>query len=90
MTRNTFLVANKKIDAIVITETQIAKDASLTSNLTMKNFSFKFTLPESSAGGTLLYTTTHVSYKPHSDLNIYKNNKLEYTFIEIINRKSQI
>ena len=37
--------------------------------------------------GTLLYIANHLSYKPHQDLNIYKKNELESTFIEIMNLK---
>ena len=46
---------------------------------------------ESSAGDTLLYIASHLSYKPRPDLNIYKAIKLESTFIEINNpQKSNI
>ena len=37
--------------------------------------------------GTLLYIVNHQSYKCCNDLNIYKKNELESTFIEIINPK---
>ena len=40
-----------------------------------------------STGGTLLYIAKHLSYTPHQDLNIYKKNELESTFIEIMNPK---
>ena len=51
----------------------------------------KFTPTESSAGGTLLDTANHLSYKSHNDLNIYKKSELESTFIEVINpQKSNI
>ena len=53
----------------------------------INNFSFEFTSTESSAGGTLLYVANHLSYKPRLDLNIYKSNELESTFIEILNPK---
>ena len=39
----------------------------------------------------LLYIASHLSYKPHPDLNVYKANQLESTFVEIINpQKSNI
>ena len=78
---------NKNFDVIAISETRITKNISLTNNLTMNNFSFEFTPTESSAGGTLLYVANHLSYKPRLDLNIYKSNELESTFIEILNPK---
>ena len=36
---------------------------------------------------TLLNIANHLSYKPRPDLNIYKANQLESTFVEIINPK---
>ena len=53
----------------------------------MTNFSFEFTPTESSAGGTCFYIANHLSYKPCLDLNIYKSNELESTFIEVLNPK---
>ena len=76
---------DKNFDTIAITETRTTKNVSLTNNLTMNNFSFEFTPAESSAGGTLLYITNHLSNKLRLDLNIYKSNKLESTFIETLN-----
>ena len=58
----------------------------------MSSYSFEHTPTESYAGGTLMYVANHLSYKTCNDLNIYKNFKLESTFIEIINppKKSNI
>ena len=59
--------------------------------MNLNNYSFEFTLTESSAGGTLLYIANHLSYKCRNDRNIYKKSELESTFIEILNpRKSNI
>ena len=41
-------------------------------NLNLNNYSFEFTLIETSVGGTLLYTANHLPYKCHNNLNIYK------------------
>ena len=46
------------------------------------NYSFEFTPTETSTGGTLLYIANHLSNKCNIDLNIYKKNELESTFIE--------
>ena len=81
---------NKNFDVIAMTETRKIKNICLINNLTMNNFSFDFTPTESSAGGTLLYIANHLSYKPRLDLNIYKSNELESTFIEILNPKKLI
>ena len=60
---------------------------SLINNLNLNKYSFVFTPTETYAGGTLLYIANHLSYKCHNDLNIYKKNELESTFIEIVNPK---
>ena len=79
--------ANKNFDIIAITQTRITKDVSITNSLKIKNYSVKFTPTKSSAGGTFSYIANHLSYKTRQDLNIYKKNELESTFIEIMNPK---
>ena len=57
----------------------------------LKNYSFGFAPTESNAGGTLLYISNLLSYKPCTGLGLNKADQLECTFIEIINsRKSNI
>ena len=58
-------ITNKNFDVIAITETRIRKDVTITSNLSLNNYSMEFTPTESSAGGTLLYIANHLSYKSH-------------------------
>ena len=84
-------LALKKIDIIAISETRTIKQVSLLNNLNLNNYSFEFIPNETSAGGTHLYIGNHLSYKCCNDLNSYKKNELESTFIEIVNpRKSDI
>ena len=78
---------SKSFDIIAVSETRISKKTSLTCNISLKNYSFESTQTESSAGGTLLYISNRLSYKPRFDLNTLKNNQVESTFIEIINTK---
>ena len=81
----------KSFDIIVISETKITKQVSLSNILNLNNYFFEFTPNETSGGGTLLYIANHLSYKCRSDLNIYIKNELESTFTEIVNpRKSNI
>ena len=77
----------KNFDMIAISETRITKQVSLLNNLNLNNYSFEFTPTETSADVTLLYIANHLSYKCHNDLNIYKKNELESTFIEIVKPK---
>ena len=59
--------------------------------MNLNNYSVEFTPNETSTGSTFLYIANQLSYKCCNDLNIYKKNELESTFIEIVNpRKSNI
>ena len=53
----------------------------------MKGYSHESCPTESAAGGTLLYISNNLSYKPRNDLCIYKSTELESTFIEILSPK---
>ena len=77
----------KTLDITAISETRIIKNISSLNNLNLNNYSFEFTPTETSASGTLLYIANDRSYKCCNDLNIYKKNELESTFIEIVNPK---
>ena len=66
-----------KFDIIAITKTRVTRQVSLLNNLNLNNYSFESTPTETSADGTLLYITNHLSYKCCNDLNIYKKNELE-------------
>ena len=61
---------NKSFDIIAVGKTRISKKTSLTFNINLENYSFESTPTESSAGGTLLYISNRLSYKPRFDLNI--------------------
>ena len=74
-------------DITAVCETRITENISLLNNLNLNKYSFEFTPIETCAGGTLLYIANHLSYKCPNDLNIYKKNELESTFIEIVNPK---
>ena len=88
MTFNISWAALKKFfEIIAVSETRITKNVSLLNNLNLNNYSFEFTPTETCAGGTLLYIANHLSYKCRNDLNIYKKNELESTFIQIVNPK---
>ena len=53
----------------------------------MKGYSHESCPTESAAGGTLLYISNNLSYKPRNDLCIYKSKELESAFIEILSPK---
>ena len=72
-------------DITAISETKITKQVSLLNNLSLNNYSLQFTPTETSAIGTLIYIANHLSHKCRNNLNIYKKNELQSTFIEIEN-----
>ena len=60
--------ANMNFDIIAISETRVTKNI----NININNYAFEFTPTVSSAGGTLIYVANHLTYKPRTDLQIYK------------------
>ena len=81
-------VLNFEFDVIGLSETRFKKGVIPAGNLDLENFFFEHTATESSAGGTGLFISKKLSYKPRPDLTIYKKGQLESTFIEIINKDS--
>ena len=71
-------------------ETRITKQVSSSNNLNLNDYSFEFTPTETSAGGTLLYTANHLSYKCPNDLNIYKKTNLNLLLLKLSIQKNQI
>ena len=59
----------------------------ITNNINLPNYSIEYTPTESHAGGTLLYISNDIAYRPKEELNVYKTHELESTFIEIVNPK---
>ena len=76
---------NITFDIIAISETRILKDTNIAENINTPNFCFEFTPTESTAGEISLYIADHLAYQKRNDLNLYKINNLESTFIEINN-----
>ena len=80
----------KNFDIIAVSETRISKKTSLTSNINLNNYYFETTPTESTAGGTMLYVSNRLSYKSRTDLNMYKKDQLESTFIETILKRATL
>ena len=78
---------NMNFDIIAISETVITKNINKIPKSNLNNYTFEFIPTEFSAGGTLIYVTNHLGYKPRTDPQIYKKRDLKSTFIEIINPK---
>ena len=84
-----YLLDKTKIgfDVIGISESRIIKDKSPINSINLKGYSHQSCPTESAAGGTLLYISNNLSYKPRNDLCINKSTELESTFTEILNPK---
>ena len=79
-----------KFDIIAISETRIARQVSLLNNQNFNDYSFEFTPTETSAGGTLLHTANHLSYKCCNDLNIYKKMNWNLLLLKLLIQENQI
>ena len=66
---------------------ELKKDKSPINSINLKGYSHESCPTESAAGGTLLYISNNLSYKPRNDLCIYKSTELESTFNEILSPK---
>ena len=89
----TFLnLINHKFDIICISESRISTKHLQTTNIDLPSINIEQTPTESSAGGTLIYISQNLSYKPRKDLQIYCPKELESTFIELLipNKKSHL
>ena len=66
---------------------ELKKDKSPINSINLKGYSHESCPTEYTAGGTLLYISNNLSYKPRNNLCIYKSTELESTFIEILSPK---
>ena len=69
---------------------QESQKISLLNNLNLNNYSFEFTLTETSSGKTLLYIANHLSYKCGNDLDIYKKMNCDLLLLKLSTTKNQV
>ena len=89
----TFLnLAHHKFDIICISESRISLKHPQTTNIDLPDFNMEQNPTESSAGGTLIYISQSLSYKPRKNLQIYFPKELESIFIELLipNKQSHL
>ena len=77
-------------DIITVSETRITKQVYLLNKLNLNNYSFEFTVAETSAGGTLLYIANHLLYKRRNELNIYKKMNWNLLLLKLSIQKIKI
>ena len=85
-------LVNHKFDVICISESRISTKHPQTTNIDLRGFNIEQTSTESYAGGTLIYISQNLSYKPRKDLQIYYPKEVESTFSEALipNKKSHL
>ena len=74
-----------RFDIIGITEKCLKTHTLATRNISLQGYSIKHTPIESTCSESLLYINNNITYLCRNDLQIYKKNDLESTFIKIIN-----
>ena len=75
-----------KFDIIAISESKLKDEPKV--HISLKSYHPPYcTYTEAEKGGTILYVTSNLNFKPRKDLEIYENKELETSFIEILNRK---
>ena len=75
---------NISFDVIGITDTRLKKQTPRTTNIDINGYNLEHTPWEVSCGWTLLYVKNKLNYINWKDLNIFKKNELDSTFMEIL------
>ena len=86
---NHLLDTLKGMNIVGVSETRINKDNIKSSNFKIKGYNLLCHATEAAAGGTALYISEKLTFKPREDLSIaaYIPKLLESTFIEIESKK---
>ena len=75
-----------KFDVIAISESKLRTDPLI--DISLDGYQPPYcTYTDATKGGTILYVSSALTYKPRKDLEIYESKELETSFIEIINKK---
>lgn len=86
---NHLLNSFRGLKMIGVSETRINENNIRSSNYEIQGYSLLFNTTEAAAGGTALYLSDSLTFKPREDLakSVYKSKLLESTFAEIECRK---
>ena len=75
---------------IGITQSHISKTNSSPTNIALENYAIEQTPTEYKAGGADLHINRKHSYKIWKDLKIYKPDKTESVFVEVMSKRTNI
>ena len=82
-------VLNYQFYIIAISETKLQKGINPLKDINLPNYQYIHTPTETTKGGTLLYISNKLIFKPRTDLEIYQAKDIESTFAEIIMPKGK-
>ena len=78
---------NYQFDIIAISESKLKGTPQI--DITIPKFHTPYcTYTEAEKGGTILYISEKLNFKPRKDLEIYVSKELESSFVEIVNNKT--
>ena len=78
---------NYQFDIIAISESKLKGTPQI--DITIPEFHTPYcTNTEAEKGGTILYISEKLNFKPRKDLEIYVSKELESSFVEIVNEKA--
>ena len=69
-----------KFDILAISESKLKRFTIPNININIPNYQYVHTPTEASKGGTLIYISDNLVYKPRKDLEIYQSKEIETTF----------
>ena len=76
-----------EFDIIAISESKLKNDPNI--DISLQGFHAPYCkYTEAEKGGTILYISDKLNFKPRKDLEIYAKKELESCFVEIINKKT--
>lgn len=77
---------NYKFDVIAISESKLKTNPQV--DISLNGYHWPYcTFTEAEKGGTILYVSSDLNYKPKKDLEIYESKLLESCFIKLGNKK---
>ena len=76
-------------DIIAVSGSKLKKGISPTTDINIPTYTYEHTPTEAEKGGTLIYVSEELNYKPRKDLEIYIPKTVESTFIEVVDQNSK-
>ena len=76
-----------EFDIIAVSESKLKSEPQI--DISISGFHTPYcTYTEAEKGGTILYISNKLNFKPRKDLEVYASKELESSFVEIVNKKT--